>query len=92
MSTASPAKPVIVSGRVSAMAKRGGGMGMGGRGGGIGGGMQFGKIGLKLDRMNLHALAERQNEEDVEEVGLVTSTNVEYKGFPYTQRSCLLRE
>ena len=39
-------------------------MGMGGRGGG----MQFGKIGLKLDRMNLHALAERQNEEDVEEV------------------------
>ena len=46
------------------MAKRGGGMGMGGRGGG----MQFGKIGLKLDRMNLHALAERQNEEDVEEV------------------------
>ena len=67
MSTASPAKPVIVSGRVSAMAKRGGGMGMGGRGG-LGGGMQFGKIGLKLDRMNLHALAERQNEEDVEEV------------------------
>ena len=51
------------------MAKRGGGMGMGGRGGGMGGGMQFGKIGLKLDRMNLHALAERQNEEDVEEVG-----------------------
>ena len=50
-----------------AMAKRGGGMGMGGRGG-MGGGMQFGKIGLKLDRMNLHALAERQNEEDVEEV------------------------
>ena len=49
-----------------AMAKRGGGMGMGGRG--MGGGMQFGKIGLKLDRMNLHALAERQNEEDVEEV------------------------
>lgn len=47
-----------------AMAKRGGAMGMGGRGGG----MQFGKIGLKLDRMNLHALAERQNEEDVEEV------------------------
>merc|ERR1719352_1319153 len=33
----------------------------------MGGGMQFGKIGLKLDRMNLHALAERQNEEDVEE-------------------------
>ena len=47
------------------MAKRGGGMGMGGRGGG----MQFGKIGLKLDRMNLHALADRQNEEGVEEVG-----------------------
>jgi len=45
------------------MAKRGGGMGMGGRGGG----MQFGKIGLKLDRMNLHALADRQNEEGVEE-------------------------
>ena len=44
-------------------------MGMGGRGGGMGSGMQFGKIGLKLDRMNLHALAERQNEEDVEEVG-----------------------
>ena len=50
-----------------AMAKRGGGMGMGGRGGG----MQFGKIGLKLDRMNLHALAERQNEEDVEEVSFL---------------------
>ena len=63
------------------MAKRGGGMGMGGRGGGMGGGMQFGKIGLKLDRMNLHALAERQNEEDVEEVGLVSSMNVEYKGI-----------
>ena len=47
------------------MAKRGGGMGMGGRGGG----MQFGKIGLKLDRMNLHALADRQNEEVDEEVG-----------------------
>ena len=47
------------------MAKRGGGMGMGG----CGGGMQFGKIGLKLDRMNLHALADRQNEEGVEEVG-----------------------
>ena len=50
------------------MAKRGGGMGMGGRGGG----MQFGKIGLKLDRMNLHALAERQNEEVVEEVGRIS--------------------
>ena len=41
---------------------------MGGRGGGLGGGMQFGKIGLKLDKMNLHALAERQNEDGVEEV------------------------
>ena len=50
------------------MAKRGGGMGMGGRGGG----MQFGKIGLKLDRMNLHALADRQNEEVVEEVGWIS--------------------
>ena len=50
------------------MAKRGGGMGMGGRGGG----MQFGKIGLKLDRMNLHALADRQNEEVVEEVGRIS--------------------
>ena len=49
------------------MAKRGGGMGMGGRGGG----MQFGKIGLKLDRMNLHALADRQNEEVDEEVGRI---------------------
>ena len=48
------------------MAKRGGGMGMGGRGG-----MQFGKIGLKLDRMNLHALADRQNEEVDEEVGRI---------------------
>ena len=65
------------------MAKRGGGMGMGGRGGGMGGGMQFGKIGLKLDRMNLHALAERQNEEDVEEVGLVSSMNFEYKGIVF---------
>ena len=63
------------------MAKRGGSMGVGGRGGGITGGMQFGKIGLKLDRMNLHALAERQNEEDVEEVGLVSSMNFEYKGI-----------
>ena len=34
----------------------------------MGGGMQFGKIGLKLDKMNLHALAERQNEDGVEEV------------------------
>ena len=42
-------------------------MGMGGRGG-MGAGFQFGKIGLKLDRMNLHALAERQNEDDGEEV------------------------
>ena len=50
------------------MAKRGGGMGFGGRGGG----MQFGKIGLKLDRMNLHALADRQNEEVVEEVGRIS--------------------
>ena len=49
------------------MAKRGGGMGMGGRGGG----MQFGKIGLKLDRMNLHALADRQNEKVEEEVGRI---------------------
>ena len=52
------------------MAKRGGGMGMGGRGGG----MQFGKIGLKLDRMNLHALADRQNEEVVEEVGQISGS------------------
>ena len=48
------------------MANRGGGLG--GRGGGMGGGMQFGKIGIKLDKMNLHALAERQNEDGVEEV------------------------
>ena len=33
--------------------------------------MQFGKIGLKLDRMNLHALADRQNEEVDEEVGRI---------------------
>ena len=34
-------------------------------------GMQFGKIGLKLDQMNLHALAERQSNDSVtqEEVG-----------------------